>query len=371
MPRTLRGAENSSSNGFHIPTMNKSKRISVVIPTFNRCRFIREAVDSVLNQDIQGYDLEILVIDDGSTDGTQAELKRYGNKIRYFYQDNSGAGAARNRGIKEAQGEWLTFLDSDDRWLPFKLSLQMAIIDRAPDCRVLYGNFLIFKEGRTISERGVDSWAESLRLSKHKEWKEMFSSRFDSADIGITHNGKAFSIYKGNIFGGLIFQICIPCWTAIISKQCITDHIRFSETLPTWEDVWFFCQLAEEHEIYFMDIITAENRGHTGPRLTQAGSVKTLLCHINICDGIYFKSSSSHRPPDIELNALYRELHKRLFKQYLRNGMHSEAAAVRNKLDRMGVGLKDISYLLYRTAFLFPWNPIHQLVKMKQRFAKD
>lgn len=345
--------------------MNKHKLISVIIPTFNRAHFIAEAVESVLNQDVQGYALEVLVVDDGSTDNTLEVLNAYGDRIRYIHQENSGAGVARNRGMREAKGEWIAFLDSDDRWLPYKLSLQMAILERLPECKILYSNFIISEDSRIIMERGLDSWAESMRLSPFKDWKEMFSSHLDSGDIGITHQGKSFPIYKGNIFGGLIFQPCITCCTSIISKGCVTAHTRFAEGFPTWEDAWFFCQLAQDNEIYFMDVITAENRGHSGPRLTQADSVKRIKCHIKICDDIYFQSISPHRPTDAGLNILYAELHKVLFKEYLKQGLHDEAGVVKKKMNKIVGVTRDVPYLLYRIGYLMPGNPIHQLARIK------
>ena len=101
----------------------KRKNISVIIPTFNRRRFITEAIDSVLAQDID--DLELIVVDDGSTDGTQDVLKPYMKAIRYIYQNNLGVSAARNRGVRESCGELLAFLDSDDLWMPGKLKAQI------------------------------------------------------------------------------------------------------------------------------------------------------------------------------------------------------------------------------------------------------
>lgn len=100
-------------------TMQREKSITVIIPTFNRRDFIVDAVKSILIQDID--DLEIMIVDDGSTDGTQDVLKPYMNVIRYIYQDNRGVSAARNRGVQESRGELLAFLDSDDLWSPGKL----------------------------------------------------------------------------------------------------------------------------------------------------------------------------------------------------------------------------------------------------------
>lgn len=96
-------------------------RFSVIIPTYNRSLLLKEAIDSVLSQSFQDY--EIIVVDDGSTDNTRILIKEYGEKIHYYYQDNQGPGIARNLGINNAAGEFITFLDSDDLWFPWTLKV--------------------------------------------------------------------------------------------------------------------------------------------------------------------------------------------------------------------------------------------------------
>lgn len=100
--------------------------VSVVIPTFNRSECLISAVKSVFAQTYRDY--EIIVVDDGSTDDTRHKLQPYMDRIRYFYQENQGASAARNTGIKAARGEWISTLDSDDLWLPTKLERQFEAI---------------------------------------------------------------------------------------------------------------------------------------------------------------------------------------------------------------------------------------------------
>lgn len=102
--------------------------VSVIIPTYNRAKYVTQAIDSVLAQTYKDY--EIIVVDDGSTDNTQEVLYAYIDslKINYIYQDNAGVSAARNAGISVAKGDWVAFLDSDDQWLPDKLSTQMAAL---------------------------------------------------------------------------------------------------------------------------------------------------------------------------------------------------------------------------------------------------
>ena len=105
------------------------KKVSVIIATYNYGRFITEAVDSVFNQTYPNK--EIVVVDDGSTDGTRNILKDYieSGRITYIYQKNSGPGAARNTGIRASEGEYICFLDADDRYLPEKLEKQTALLE--------------------------------------------------------------------------------------------------------------------------------------------------------------------------------------------------------------------------------------------------
>jgi len=106
--------------------------VSVVIPTYNRARIIPKAIDSVLSQTYPDY--EIVVLDDGSTDGTRDLIGSYASgKIRYFHQGNRGIAGARNAGIRQCAGAYIAFLDSDDYWLPDKLAQQMALFSRHPE----------------------------------------------------------------------------------------------------------------------------------------------------------------------------------------------------------------------------------------------
>jgi len=123
--------------------MEKRVSISVIIPTYNRATFVTKAIDSVLSQTYKDY--EIIVVDDGSTDDTRHVLKPYRDRIRYIYQENRGAAAARNLGIKSSNAKWLAFLDSDDRWLPEKLSFQMECVTQS-DAQVCFTNIIYESE---------------------------------------------------------------------------------------------------------------------------------------------------------------------------------------------------------------------------------
>ena len=114
-------------------------RISVIIPTFNRARICRDAVQSVLAQTSPPH--EIIVVDDGSEDTTREMIAQFGDRVHYIHQDNEGASAARNRGCKAATGEWIALLDSDDLWAPEKLEKQIALLAVCPTAAVCYCNY--------------------------------------------------------------------------------------------------------------------------------------------------------------------------------------------------------------------------------------
>jgi glycosyltransferase involved in cell wall biosynthesis len=119
-------------------------KVSVIIPTFNRERLVGRAIESVFQQTYTDY--EIVVVDDGSTDNTTDVLKRFNGKIRYFYQKNAGISGARNRGLREATGEYIAFLDSDDTWVPEKLAVQVEVLDRDKEVGITYSRMLILNE---------------------------------------------------------------------------------------------------------------------------------------------------------------------------------------------------------------------------------
>lgn len=108
-----------------------SPRVSVIIPAFNAAGCVHRAVDSVLGQSFQGF--ELLVVDDGSTDDTRVVLAGYGNRIRVLAKANGGPAAARNHGLHHARGEYVAFLDADDYWKTEKLERQVELLDTRPE----------------------------------------------------------------------------------------------------------------------------------------------------------------------------------------------------------------------------------------------
>lgn len=335
--------------------------VSVIIPTYNRAHLLHEAIDSVLAQEVEDYRMEIIVVDDGSTDDTRKAVERYGSRVIYIYQSNQGAGVARNRGIEESTGEWVAFLDSDDRWLPHKLSLQFRILESFPGYNVIHSNFYTFEEDSITIPRGLDYWVQCISGASQVDWSDIYNSCYDSSMFQIAHEGRAFKVYGGNIFGTQLRVPCVSCWTLLVRRKCLEPDIRFAENYPTWEDYWFICKLSEKQEFLYIDVATAENRSHGGPRLTGTSAANRLKCHIDTIEKVYLQSSSVHRPPLDEIKRAYRDLHISLYKEHVKSGDSIQAKMLLRALRGLGIPWNDGSFYLYRLASLLPLALLQQL----------
>lgn len=144
--------------------------VSVVIPTFNRVGIVERAIDSLRRQLLTP--LEIIVVDDGSTDATPAVLASFGESIRVIRQPNRGVSAARNAGIHAATGAWVAFLDSDDEWEPDKLARQLDAAARDPEIILHAAN------GAVCQGRDEREWADFFAV-RGKVWNDADQKRLD------------------------------------------------------------------------------------------------------------------------------------------------------------------------------------------------
>jgi glycosyltransferase involved in cell wall biosynthesis len=201
-------------------------KVSVIIPTYNRANLITEAINSVLMQSCK--DIEIIVIDDGSTDNTSKVLKTFWDRIRYIKQKNTGAGAARNRGLKEANGRYIAFLDSDDIWLDFKIELQVAIMEKLPEIGLLFSDFYIRKESGELIPSALRTWQK-----RPERWENIYekSINYSSLNLPVKTPRKDFSIFLGNLYYHLLKDPYVSTCSAIVRSSCLNPIIKFDEAL--------------------------------------------------------------------------------------------------------------------------------------------
>lgn len=200
--------------------------VSVIIPTFNREFFIKDAIDSVLNQTFQ--DFEIVVIDDGSTDNTKDIIDGYNDyRIHYFYQKNRGLNPARNAGIKNSRGNYIAFLDSDDIWEPDKLEKQVEILNQKPEIGLVYcGSSLIDENKNFIGKRPL-----------------------------IT--------YKGDVFKKLVmYNFLYNGSVVLFRKSCIEKVGLFDETITRMTDWEFYLRFSVYFKYWGIDEYLIKYRVH-------------------------------------------------------------------------------------------------------------
>lgn len=202
-------------------------RISVIIPTCNRAEWLADSVRSVLAQTMAPT--EILIVDDGSTDHTEQVVTHLGREtslaLKYIYQDNRGAAAARNTGIRNAQGSILCFLDSDDRFVPEKIASQYARF-RSSSCLISHTRELWFRRDRPLNQKKI-----------HRP-------------------------PQGDIFAASLGMCVVGMSTVMIRRELFDRYGHFDETLPCCEDYDFWLRVGSRERFLLVDLpLTVKNGG--------------------------------------------------------------------------------------------------------------
>lgn len=259
-------------------------------------------------------------------------------------------------------------MDSDDRWLPYKLSLQFKVLGHFPGINIIHSNFYTFDGDRIIIPRGLDYWVMSFREENAVDWSLAYSRKYRSSDFNIQLDRMDFDIYAGNIFAALLYASYGACWTMLIHRSCLGNDIRFAE--HTYEDYWFLCKLAEHNEIVFLDVPTAENRGHGGERITSREYlIDPLKCHLAICQSIFMGSKSPFKPDNAVIDDKCKDLRLRLMKEYMKKGDLEGAKNIRALLDKTAGFRGGMTNSLYRLLTYLPFNIVSHLVRAKRNIA--
>jgi glycosyltransferase involved in cell wall biosynthesis len=205
--------------------------VSVIIPTFNRRALVGEAVASVLAQ--RGTDFELIVVDDGSTDGTEAALAPLRERLRYLGQRNRGVSAARNAGARSAGGAWLAFLDSDDLWLPDKLDAQLAYVREHPEARICQTGEIWVRNGVRVNP--------------------------------CAHHRKP----EGDVFEASLRRCLVSPSAVMLRRDLFEAAGGFDEGLPACEDYDLWLRLARTNRVALIDRPLVIKRGGHADQLSR------------------------------------------------------------------------------------------------------
>ena len=241
--------------------MNKisiNPQVSVIIPTYNRGWIIKDAIDSVLAQDYTEF--ELIVVDDGSTDHTSDVLDSYRNDIKILSQKNKGVSAARNRGIAEASGKFIAFLDSDDLWLSQKLSVQIEFFNQTPDALICQTEEVWIRNG--------------LRVNPGKR-----------------HKKPSGMIFKPSL------ELCLVSPSAVMIQRNLFDRVgEFDETLPACEDYDLWLRISCRFPVHLIDApLIIKRGGHDDQLSSRAGLDKFRIKAIEKIIKSGLLSNDQHR----------------------------------------------------------------------------
>ncbi|RLD17738.1 MAG: glycosyltransferase family 2 protein [Caldiserica bacterium] len=185
--------------------------VSVIITTYNRKNFLKEAIESVLNQTYK--EIEIIVVDDGSIDGTEEIVKKY--PVKYFWQKNRGISSARNVGFKLSKGEYIAYLDSDDLWKKEKLEKEVNFLKENPQYPLCYTDEVWYRNGEFLNQK-----------KKHKK------------------------------YDGFIFEKCLPLCiispSSALFRRWVLEKYKFDEKLPVCEDYDLWLRITKDYPVGFI-----------------------------------------------------------------------------------------------------------------------
>jgi glycosyltransferase involved in cell wall biosynthesis len=251
--------------------------VSVVITTYNCGGYIGQALDSLLAQTYGHY--EVIVVDDGSEDDTAQVLARYGDRIRTFRQPNLGISRARNEAFRLCTGKYIAFLDADDRWKPYKLALQVAILEKMPDVGMLFTNYdLIDEDGEIVATSAIES---GFPIFKDYRFglENSFSHRISLTALCIEVSEAAAGqiIYHGNAFRQLFQGNFVLPSTEMFRRECLHRGLRFNEQYRCATDQDFHLRLARNHRIAYVGCPAVDYRINRKGRLSSNKNTAAMI----------------------------------------------------------------------------------------------
>src|SRR5258706_1293880 len=247
-----------------------SAKVSVIIPTFERVALLREAVESALAQ--THPDLEVVVVDDGSSDGTPelvAGIAARDARVRYERQPNAGAAAARNTGLAASSGDFVAFLDSDDSWAPWHLSLMLAGLERYPEAGLIWSDTdFVDVGGQVVASRAID---QLLGNWHHFPPDRLFSTATRLGDLGVEipmadHDRRLF---VGDIAEAMIAGNLVLTSSTVMRRSRVEQADRFDPTFTVGEDYDFFVRACRAGPVAFADVADVRYRVGTPDKLAQ------------------------------------------------------------------------------------------------------
>jgi glycosyltransferase involved in cell wall biosynthesis len=245
--------------------------VSVIVPTYNRAYCLARALDSILCQTYEA--LEVVVIDDGSTDNTRELVSsRYAHdaRVRYFYEENRGVTAARNQGIKLSRGDYVAFLDSDDTWERWKLELQVACLRHCPEIGMVWTDMdAVGPDGTVVSKNYLRKMYGAYRWFTTEQ---LFSRSHPLTQVA-PHLAAAVgnaALYTGDIFSQMVMGNLVHTSTVVLRRDRLAKVHGFNEALRlSGEDYDLYLRTCREGPVGFINLATIRYQTGMPDQLTR------------------------------------------------------------------------------------------------------
>lgn len=340
--------------------------VSVVLPTWNRAHLLPRAIRSVLAQLETGD--ELIVADDGSTDGTASLVASFGPPVRYLGLPHGGAGAARNAAWRVARGPLVAFLDSDDRWLPGKLAAQRALLAARPDLACCFSDFRTADADGRESPGGLAGWLGgppdfAARVAAAQPLGTLAPVAGDLAGLP-THLGDFRAAAMRQDIGNI--------GTMLVRKALVGPELGCAEDLPTFEEIPAVARILGAGPAAYLDGATLVQHDHPGPRLTGGDLIARARARVAVLERAWANDPAFLARHGDELAARLRSERLGLARLLLGEGDTPAARRVLQRTERPPWELDLLARLpapalscalaarrgLRRAAAFLPWLPM-------------
>ncbi len=295
--------------------------VSIIIPTYNREGYIAEAIESALDQTCA--DIEVIVVDDGSTDGTRCLVAAYGDRVRYLTTPHSGVAHARNVGTRAARGRFLTFLDSDDRLYPYAAELLSSVLGRRQEAAFACAEMSGFDDRGFFERYHLRTYHRSTYRDSAMTFERVFGPSCPLAEtipvpgsLRDDPERQTWRVHAGRVFDLYLTNLVVAQNTVMLRSEAAREAGERQERLPYWEEVDFLLRICRQHPICFVNVPTYQLRyhpdqvsstaGHDGKYVwmrKQQALVRTIAKHAT-ADTVYYQTHRSRL--DRQLARLYR-----------------------------------------------------------------
>ncbi len=290
----------------NIASVTGTPKVSICIPTYNRKEYLGETIDSILAQTYKNY--EIVIVDDGSTDGTEEMIKQLDFPVTYYWQENGGDAAARNKLIELAKGEYISFIDSDDLLMPDAIERMLWTMQAETEDVVVYGSYY-----------RIDQDGNIYGKCKRK-------------------------LHSGKITKYLFETILVHACGSMFPKKILKEPVVFDTSLKVCSDYDLWLKLSLNYRFVALDHPTFKRRRHPGN--LSVPSLENCLTEFKVLEHFYYKKGGKEVIPEKTAMNVFSREGRRVGRCAFREGLQKEAYEYLGQSFKRHHNIKSLAYLL-------------------------